>query len=130
MLGQAAAETSLRRQLMQFIAGTLKSDVPNFFKLYVVVLLFIGVCISCDMMVFSIDEAVTFFRGPPPLINPAFCLIGIAACAVMGVGPAVPLTMRMAAFEEARQLQTRLEGVQRAKRRRENKQVGEENADS
>jgi hypothetical protein len=131
LIRQATAEMPFRRRVTEFIASILKGDdIPNSLKLYTIFVLFIIVCLSCDITIFCIDGAVYCWKGTPLLINPIFCLLVIVICIVIALVPAFPLTMRMASFEEAQQLQMRLEEVQRAKPRGRRRQIGSKPADN
>jgi hypothetical protein len=127
LMKQATAELSFRRRVIELIGGILKSDAPNYFKAFVVILLFLGLSASCVLAVFFVNFVPAVTRGQPTY---ALTYAGIlSAHGFVGVLLGAPLTMRMAAFEEARRLEADLTRVQNVNRRKERVQRGGERVD-
>jgi hypothetical protein len=117
LLTQAKAELSFRRRVVELIGGVLKSDAPNYFKAFVVILLFLGLSASCILVTFFIAVILAILKIQQ--INPAMYAGILTGHGFVAVLLGAPLTMRMAALEEARRLETDLVRVQKIKQRKE-----------
>jgi hypothetical protein len=117
LLKQTEAELSFRRRVVELLGGILKSDAPNYFKVFVVILLFLGLTASCVLAMFFVAVTLAIVKNQPvnlPLFAGILTGHGFVA-ALLGA----PLTMRMAALEEAHKLEDDLSRVQRIKQRKE-----------
>lgn len=112
----AQQEQSLRRRVVDLIGGILKSEAPMQFKAFVVILLFI--CLSASLfLTMFILEVILALRSPAHDVH-AMKYAGIlSAHAASVVFMGFPITMRMAALEEAHRLETDLGKIQAVKHR-------------
>jgi hypothetical protein len=117
LVQQTAAELSFRRRVIELIGGILKSDAPNHFKAFVVILLFLGLSASCVLVTFFVAVALAICKSQP--VNPATYAGILSGHGLVAVLLGAPLTMRMATLEEAHRLEADLAQVQSIKQRKE-----------
>ena len=110
-LQQSRDETALRKLIIGYIAGLLRSkDVPVSVKAYIVVVFSQFVLISSEIVLLIIHAICATIQIAPSIsFTPYLAFFGLLCCGI--VGPGTPLIMRMASVENAARLQAQFREI-------------------
>jgi hypothetical protein len=118
LLNTAEKELSFRRRIVELLGGLLKSEAPQSFKAFVVILLFIGLSASFTFAGLILEIFRTIVSGPEHQDHIRMFAGILSGHCVAGVFTGIPFTMRMGDLEEARRLEGTLRRVDEIKKRK------------
>jgi hypothetical protein len=124
LISQAGQELNFRKQLVQYVAGVLRSDAPNSIKAFTLAILALFGLVSFQFCVLLIHASCAALRLVQISFAPYLYTFGAQSAGIFALG--IPLVIRMSSLEEAKRFEADLKVVTRQKRlNRRGRAIGE-----